>query len=83
MRDISFLTNVRLPYGANGYPGTTTFAIASTQGAPHGQVLFQSADLDVPDKARFATGGRDPDGTKKKVKALTPVPAVAPAPAAK
>jgi hypothetical protein len=74
----SFIQNVHLPYGSNGYPSTTTFAISSTKGEPEGQILIEDADLDVPDKARFATGGRDPDGTRKKKSSLV-TPAAAPA----
>jgi hypothetical protein len=71
----SFIENVRLQYGSNGYPSTTTFAIATTKGAPEGQVIIETADLDVPDKARFATGGREPGHGKKKIKELTPAAA--------
>ena len=74
----SFLQNVHLPYGSNGYPSTTTFAISSTKGEPEGQTIIEGADLDVPDKARFATGGRDPEGRSKKKSSLV-TPAAAPA----
>ena len=38
--------------------------------------LIQSAELDVPEKPRFATGGRDPNQPKKdKTKTLTATPA--------
>jgi hypothetical protein len=67
-KDKSFVTNVRLQYGANGYPSTTTFAISGTTGAPEGQAVFQSAELAVPDKARFATANKDPEENKKKKK---------------
>jgi hypothetical protein len=77
----SFVQNVKLQYGANGYPGTTTFAISSTTGVPEGQAIIQSAELDLPGKARFATAGRDPDSKKKKSSLLKPAPA-APAAAA-
>lgn len=75
----SFIQNVHLPYGSNGYPSTTTFAISATKGEPEGQVIIEDADLDVPDKARFATGGRDPDSTRKKKSSLIN-PAAAPTP---
>ena len=74
----SFIQNVHLQYGSNGYPSTTTFAISSTKGEPEGQVVIESADLDVPDKARFATSGRDPDGRKKKKSSIVN-PTAAPA----
>lgn len=78
----SFVQNVRLKYGSNGYPGTTTFAISGTQGEPEGQVIFQSAELEVPDKARFATGGRDPKQISKKAKETVDkaIPAAKPSP---
>ncbi len=80
----SFIQNVHLPYGSNGYPSTTTFAISSTKGEPEGQVIIEAADLDTPDKARFATGGRDPEGRpKKKSSLVTPASAAPAAPAAK
>lgn len=60
----SFVKDVRLQYGANGYPSTTSFAIAATQGAPEGQAIIQAATLELPEKARFATAGRDPDDKK-------------------
>ena len=68
----SFVQNVHLPHGANGYPGTTTFATSVTPAGakPEGQAVFLSAEQDIPDKARFATGGRDPDNNKKKKKDL-------------
>ena len=72
----SFVQNVRLQYGANGYPSTTTFAISPSTGAPEGQAIIQTAELSLPDKARFATAGQDPD-KKKKVKTTTPAPATA------
>ena len=75
----SFVQNVRLQFGANGYPGTTTFALAGTDVVPEGTAVIESAELDLPDKTRFATGGRNPDHNKKKIKALTPKPAVKPA----
>lgn len=68
----SFEKVVRLQHGPNGYPSTTTFAISSTTGTPAGQAIFQEADLDLPDKARFATAGRDPEHGKQKIKAMTP-----------
>ena len=75
----SFVQNVKLQYGTNGYPGTTTFAISSTKGEPEGQAIFQSAELSVPDKARFATAGKDPNDASKKKKpnVLNPAPAAA------
>ena len=74
----SFIQNVHLTYGSLGYPSTTTFAISSTKGEPEGQAIIEDADLDVPDKARFATGGRDPESGKKKKSSLLN-PAAAPA----
>lgn len=81
----SFLTNVHLKYGSSGYPATTTFAIAGTQGAPQGEAVFQTAEMQLPSKTRFATGGRSGDHGKKKLKEMTPavVPGLAPAPAKK
>ena len=74
----SFVKSVRLQYGPNGYPSTTTFAIGKSEGTPDGEVVFQSAELDLPDKARLATAGRDPTAPQKQKPA-----AAASAPAAK
>ena len=50
---------------------------------PGAPILLSAETGDVPDKARFATAGRDSDSTKKKVKTLAPAAAAPAAPVAK